>query len=243
VQRARAVLANLGKGRRPAELDVIAAQLGEAEAALRLARSDLERETALVARRFTAPARLDQLRAAVARAQAQVAGQRAQLRVAHAAARPDELRAAEQDVHAAEAELAQANWKLDQKTVTVPVAAQVADVLYRPGELVPAGAPVVSLLVPAYVRARFFVPEAVLGRLRLGQPVTLRCDGCAAPLAATISYIAPQAEYTAPLIYSQENRADLVFLVEARPDGAGAAALHPGQPLAVRLADAAQGAR
>jgi HlyD family secretion protein len=138
-------------------------------------------------------------------------------------------------VEAALAQLQQAEWRLTRKTVAAPVRARVADVLYREGEMVEAGMPVVSLLAPQYVRARFFVPQPALGRLRIGQRVSLRCDGCASDIGAVISFIAPEAEYTAPLIYSQENRATLVFMVEARPDAAGATLLHPGQPLEVRL--------
>ena len=104
----------------------------------------------------------------------------------------------------------------------------MADLLFREGELAPAGAPVVSLLAPELLRARFFVPQAALGSLALGARVTLACDGCAGPIAATVSHIAREAEYTAPLIYSRENRADLVFMVEATPSPTRRAALHPG---------------
>ena len=82
----------------------------------------------------------------------------------------------------------------------------------------------VSLLPPANVKIRFYVPEPRLASLRLGAPVTVRCDGCAQSVAATMSFIAPQAEYTPPVIYSRENRAKLVFLVEARPDATNAGA-------------------
>jgi len=61
-------------------------------------------------------------------------------------------------------------------------------------------------------------------------------DGVAQPVAATISFIAARAEFTPPVIYSREARAKLVFLVEARPSPADAAALHPGQPVDVELA-------
>ena len=75
--------------------------------------------------------------------------------------------------------------------------------------------------------------------MRIGAPVVVRCDGCAAPLAARITFIAPQAEYTPPVIYSRENRAKLVFLVEARPD-TPQPSLHPGLPVEVALEDAAR---
>ena len=97
------------------------------------------------------------------------------------------------------------------------MAGLVVDTLYRPGEWVPAGAPVVSLLPPANVKIRFYVPETTVGTLRLGDAVSVHCDGCGADIAAAIRFIAPQAEFTPPVIYSRENRAKLVFLVEARP--------------------------
>jgi HlyD family secretion protein len=235
LQRAQAMLADLRKGRRPQEIAVIQAQLLQAEAALELSQAALERESKLQEGKFIAPARLDELRSALQRDQARGRELQAQLRVAQLGARPDEIAAAEQDIRAAEAQLAQAEWRLAQKSMKAPLDSDVADVLYREGELVQAGAPVVSLLAPEHVRARFFVPAAQVGALRLGQEVVLACDGCKAPVAARISFIAREAEYTSPLIYSKENRATLVFMVEARPSADAARGLHPGQPLEVRF--------
>ncbi len=45
----------------------------------------------------------------------------------------------------------------------------------------------------------------------------LRCDGCAADIPAKVTYISTEAEYTPPVIYSNETRSKLVFMVEARP--------------------------
>jgi HlyD family secretion protein len=114
------------------------------------------------------------------------------------------------------------------------VAGLVVDTLYRPGEWVPAGAPVVSLLPPANVKIRFYVPETTVGTLRMGDAVNVRCDGCGADTAAAIRFIAPQAEFTPPVIYSREHRANLVFLVEARPSAPNPA-LHQGLPVEVAL--------
>jgi HlyD family secretion protein len=98
-----------------------------------------------------------------------------------------------------------------------------------------AGQPVVSLLPPENLKARFFVPEPRLGAVKIGQPVELRCDGCGAPIAVRVDYVAPRAEYTPPVIYSRENRGKLVFLVEARP-AQPHAALRPGLPVEVVFA-------
>lgn len=238
VQHAEAQLANLTKGRRPDEIAALEAQLAQARAAQRLSSADLARQTKLVADKFISPARLDEARAAVERDRAKVNELQAQLRVARLGARPDEIEAAQRDVKAAQAQLAQADWKLQQKSLRIPIAAEAVDVLFREGEWVPPGAPVVSLLAPQHLKARFFVPQEALGRLRLGQQVALSCDGCGAPIPATVSFIAREAEYTAPLIYSRENRSTLVFMIEARPAPADALRLHPGQPIEVRLAQA-----
>ena len=61
----------------------------------------------------------------------------------------------------------------------------------------------------------------------------IRCDGCAAPIDAKITYVSSQAEYTPPVLYSKESRSKLVFLIEARPAPADGAKLRPGQPVDV----------
>lgn len=236
VERAQAMLANLKKGKRPDEIAAVQAQLSQAQAALQLSITDLARQQQLAATKFISPARVDEARTAVARDQGRVRELQAQLRVTQLGARRDEIKAAEQDLSVAQAQLAQADWKLEQKTQKAPVAADVIDVLYREGELVPADSPVVTLLPAQNIKARFFVPETALGALRLGQDVILNCDGCGAAIRAKISFIAREAEYTSPLIYSKENRSTLVFMVEARPAPADAARLHPGQPLEIRTA-------
>ena len=77
--------------------------------------------------------------------------------------------------------------------------------------------------------------EAIVATIRKGDAVAVRCDGCGADIAASVRFIAAQAEFTPPVIYSRENRSNLVFLVEARPDVPNPA-LHPGLPVEVALA-------
>ena len=94
----------------------------------------------------------------------------------------------------------------------------------------------VQLLPPENVKLRFFVPEGLVGGIRLGAPLSCRADGLAEPVRARVSWIAPGPEFTPPVIYSNETRAKLVFMVEAKPEDAEtAAALHPGQPVLVEL--------
>jgi HlyD family secretion protein len=235
VQQAQASLANLEKGRRPPEIAAVRAQLAQAQASLRQSEADLVRTQKLVADRFLPPQKRDEALAARDRDRARVAELTEQVRIANLPARSDEIAAANAEVKAATDALAQAQWRIDQKSQTAPAAGLVTDTLYRPGEWVAAGAPVVSLLPPNNVKVRFYVPEATLAALRPGAAVRVRCDGCGGDIAASVRFIAPQAEYTPPVIYSRENRAKLVFLVEARPDAPNPA-LHPGLPVEVSLA-------
>jgi HlyD family secretion protein len=133
----------------------------------------------------------------------------------------------------AQAALSQAQWIHQQKTIIAPVSALVFDTYYLPGELVPAGYPVLSLLAPADVKIIFYINETQLSKLKLGQAVQISCDHCQQILVAKITFISPQAEYTPPVIYSNDVRAKLVYRIEARPDLADAQKLHPGQPVDV----------
>lgn len=235
MNRAQAQLENLRKARRPTEIEAVRAQLAQAQAAATLSTSELRRQEELVAKGFVSRQRLDEAVAAVARDSARVAELRAQLATSQLASRPDEIRAAQSDASAAEAAAEQADWRLRRRTAVANVAGEVVDTLFVAGEWVGAGQPVVTLLPPGNIKARFFVPEPQLGSVRVGQELELRCDGCREPVRATITWISPQAEYTPPVIYSKDSRAKLVYLVEARPAATDAVRLKPGQPLDVIL--------
>jgi HlyD family secretion protein len=232
-ERAQAQVRNLGSGKRPLELRALDEQLAQARAALAASTSTLERNRQLVAQGYIAALQLDTLVAARDRDAARVHELQAQRAFAGQAARVDEIAAAAADARGAQVDLALATWRVAQKQRTAPVAARVYDVMFRVGEWVPAGTPVLALLPPGAIKLRFFAPEPLLARLSVGRNVAVACDGCAAGLVAQVRYISPQAEFTPPVIYSNGSRSKLVFLVEAQP--ADAAGLKPGQPVDVRL--------
>lgn len=231
---AQARLDNLRKGRRPSEIAALEAQLARAEANRRWAETELARRQQLRAQEVISAAELDLARARRDADAALVESLRAELETARLGAREDEIRAAEAEVAALTAALTRARWALDQKRQTAPAAGRVHDTLFREGELVAAGQPVVVLFPPTHLKARFFVPETEVAGISPGATVWLHADGWPAPVSATVTYVATRPEYTPPVIYSRENRAKLVFMLEAKPDPARAAALHPGQPVEVR---------
>ncbi|MGI9132430.1 MAG: HlyD family secretion protein, partial [Rhodoferax sp.] len=233
---ARAQAANADKGRRAEEIAVTAAQLAQAQASAALARGEHARQQQLLSQGFVSRARVDDADLVLRQAQHRVTELQAALLVAKLPARPDERNASQANVRAAEQSLRQTEWKTTQKQQRAPTGALVSDVFFREGEFVGAGQPVLALLPPENIKLRFFVAEAELARIAPGQRVAVRCDGCSETIIATVSRIASQAEYTPPVIFSNAQRAKLVFMVEARPQASQARLLHPGQPLDVQPA-------
>jgi HlyD family secretion protein len=226
---------NLDSGKRREELAVTQAQLAQARTTESLAASDLARQQQLVTQGFVTKARADDAAIVLAQTRARVAELTAALQVAQLPGRGDERLAQRANVQAAQEALRQSQWRTGQKQQTAPATGLVADVFFQKGEYVVAGQPVVSLLPPGNIKARFFVPETDLGNLHAGQAVTIACDGCGKPIDAQISRIATSPEFTPPVIYSNAQRSKLVFMVEALPSPADAPRLKPGQPLDVRL--------
>jgi len=131
--------------------------------------------------------------------------------------------------------LTKARWSFDQKQQFAPTNAFVQDTLYRQGEWVLAGNPVVVLLPPENLKVRFFVPQEMLPRIKTGENVSVTFDGATKNYSATVNYISTQAEFTPPVLYNRENRAKLIFSIEAKFSPADAAELRPGQPVDVTL--------
>lgn len=234
---AREKVENLKEPRRQPEIAALQANVQAAQAGQRLARTRLQQQEALAQAKFVSQAALDEARSAFEQASAQMEAARQQLTSYKATiGRQSEVRGAEADVQAAAALAAQKRWIVERKAVVAPDAGEVSETYYRPGEWVPAGAAVASLLPDARRRLRFYVPESVLATLTIGQSLEAGCDACTAPIRANIDFIATQAEYTPPVIYSRGSREKLVFRVEAVPDLKQAATLRPGLPVDVRLA-------
>jgi HlyD family secretion protein len=232
---AQAQLADLNLGKRPPEQDVTRAALQQAQVDERRLATQLARDEAQFAIGGIPRQQLDDSRAAEAAAVAKVRQLQSELTVATLPSRGDQIKAQAAQVAAAQAAVDQARWKLDQKTVVATHAGRVFDTPYRLGEWIAAGNPVVRMLPPQYVKVRFFVPETIVGGLDVGRRVSIHCDGCSADVPGMLSYVSTEAEFTPPVIYSNETRGKLVFMIEARPSLDTKVKLNPGQPVSVRL--------
>lgn len=235
LNQAQAEAADLATGKRRDELAVITAQLKAAQANAQQAQADYTRQRKLIAQGFIAQSTLDAFKARLDSSQAQVREFTAQLRVAKLAGRPEAREALAAGTRAAQAQVAQQQWRVEQKTVYAPLTARVEDRYFLPGEWINAGTPVLSLLANDHLKIRFWVPQASLNKTAIGNRISVSCDNCGASITATINFVAREAEFTPPVIYSKESRTKLVFLVEAQTSAQDATHLHPGQPVDIHL--------
>jgi HlyD family secretion protein len=143
------------------------------------------------------------------------------------------LDAAVSALRVAEAQVVTSETRLARRIGYAPIAGTVQQIYFREGETVPAQRPVLSIMPPGNMKVRFYVPEADLPKLAIGDEVRVSCDNCSSDITARIYFIATSAEYTPPVIYSLDERNKLVYLVQARPSHPDS--LRVGQPISVFL--------
>lgn len=235
VEASAARLQDARLGLRPDEIDSLRAELDEAKARLDLSTIRVERYRALFKDGAATQAELDQAESDFTQATQQVNARQARLRLAEEGARAFQRKALEGEVAGAEARENLSRWRREQTKQTSPADAFVQDTLYQLGEWVPASRPVVLLRESDLLRVRFFLSPEQLKNIRLGDSVDVLLPGESDSFTANIDRISDSPEYTPPVIFSREQTAKLVFLVEARLPADWARKLHPGMPVSVRI--------
>ena len=233
---AKATWEDLKKGRRPSEIATLEAQLKQAKESLVFTEGEVVRHTKLAATNAGTAEDLERARSLRNQDLQRVAQIESEITTAKLGARADQIAAAEATVHALEATLTRSDWDLSQMRQAATKAGTVIDTLYREGEWVAAGKPVVQLLPPENIKVRMFVPETGLAAIKLNDEVRVNLDGMTGePMTGRVSFISPRAEFTPPVIYSRETRSKLVFMIEVVFPPETAVKLHPGQPVECRL--------
>lgn len=234
-EQAQETLNDLESGQRNTVLESIIAQRKQAAANLDYSQKTLARYKQLFAAGVLAKATLDQAQANYQRDLNLVNQYEANLKEAQKGARANQVKAQQAVVAAAKAAYDKAQWQLSQKTVRAPVAGLINDTFFKPGEFVNSQQPVVSLLAPENVYLVFYIPEPLRSEIKMEEVIEFGCDHCERLYRAKINYIASQAEYTPPVIFSRESRGKLVFRVQAALPVATAKRFYPGQPVDVHL--------
>lgn len=235
LSQAQQELENLKIGERSTIIKRLEAQVSQAEANVVYSKKMFERNAELVKTGAIGKAALDQSRAQYLSDEQKIIETKANLAEAKLGARSNLIAAQEARVASAQNQVAQYEWMLAQKTVHFSQAGFVQGTMFRQNEFVPAGKPVVSFLPPENRVLIFYVPESKLSQLKMGQVISFTCDGCKKNISATINYISSQAEYTPPVIYSENTRDKLVYWIEATIDPHVVTTMHPGEPVQVSV--------
>ncbi|MDA3053372.1 HlyD family efflux transporter periplasmic adaptor subunit [Campylobacter sp. JMF_01 NE2] len=215
VNKAKSNYENLIKGKRQSEISALNAQLNSAKIALENAQKEFFRAQKLFKSNTISKSEFDQKSANFDTAKAKVAEFEAVLQTANLGARDDEIEIAKTNIAIAEQNLEKTKLIFAKNTAVSQHSGQIYDIYFKKGEFVGANSPVLSILEPQNIKVRFFVPQKILAKLKIGDEIGVSCDGCEGEKPAVISYISPSAEFTPPVIYSVASREKMVFMLEA----------------------------
>lgn len=227
--RARAQAALVYAGPRVEEVRSTVAELDGARAALRDAKSQLDRNRNLPEEAATARSLVSDLEAAYAQSNAQVRMLQQRLKQLRAGSRPEELAAADAAVRAAEAAVAAEEERLALYSLFANERVTLLDLPVRAGEVLAAGATTVTVADTTHPYVDVFVPQQRLSGLTVRRPARVRVDAEAGVFQGEIEHIAPTTEFTPRFLFSERERPNLVVRVRVRiedPDER----LHAGVP-------------
>jgi membrane fusion protein YbhG len=239
---ARAGLAEMEHGARTEEL----AQAREADSTAAARLADAQRDFARTDQLFRGGAvpRESYDKASLALDVARSAREQAaqQLRLVRAGPRVESIDAQRAAVRQADAALRQATATLDQAVVRAPFDGVITVRDREPGEVVGAGAPVLTMMNLHERWVRIYVREDEIAAVRLGEAAAITTDTYAGKTyPGTVSFIASEAEFTPRNVQTTEERVKLVYAVKVRITGDTTTYdLKPGMPADVRLVSSAK---
>jgi HlyD family secretion protein len=236
VDAARAALAELESGSRREEIAQARAALAAADERRQDAERDLGRTRRLYEGGAVSREALDKAQVALDVARAQRTQVAEQLRLVEAGPRQERKAAARAQVNQAEAAVQGVEATLSNTVLTAPFDGLVTVRHREPGEVVPAGSPVLTLMDPRSRFVRIYIPENRVGAVQLGTRAAITADtypGKTYP--GEVSFIASEAEFTPKSVQTTEERVRLVYEVKVRVTGDPGFDLKPGLPADVRL--------
>ncbi|HEX5097876.1 MAG TPA: HlyD family efflux transporter periplasmic adaptor subunit [Polyangiaceae bacterium] len=222
------------KGVRPEEIAVTRAKIRAAKAGEDLVKKQLEREKDLAAHDVTPQSRVDELEAQYQRSVADREALESLLSEQQRGARPEERAAARAKADAAQASVALDDLRIERRELRAPADGVVLDRHVESGEVVQAGAPVLTVADPKRLYAVVFVPQGKLPGIDVGDRARLRADGIEGALEGHVEHIARRTEFTPRYLFSETERANFVVRVKVRIDDPGAQ-LHAGVPVRVSI--------
>jgi HlyD family secretion protein len=231
---ARAQLVLLESGAKPEDIRSVAARVKAARTSEAQAKRNLERERELNRRGVTPQAMVDDLESQLDRATAERQSLEQTLQSMKSGARHPELEAAQARAEAAAAVVKLEEERLARHELRADADGVVLDVHVESGEIVGAGAPVVTLADTRAPYADVFVAQAKVGKIRVGAPARLKVDSLPDSIPAKVESIGQRTEFTPRFLFSNRERPNLVIRVRVRADDPGER-LHAGLPAFVQI--------
>ncbi|UCH53334.1 MAG: HlyD family efflux transporter periplasmic adaptor subunit [Pseudomonadota bacterium] len=137
------------------------------------------------------------------------------------AAAEAELALAEAAIEAAKARVESVRTRVDDSALKTPLAGRVLYRLAEPGEVLPAGGKVFTVLDLTDAYMTIFLPTLQAGRLRINDEARIVLD--AIPdyvIPAAVSFVSPEAQFTPKEVETRTEREKLMFRVKVRIDPA-----------------------
>lgn len=244
LKNAQELLRQYRNGFRPQEIEESRANLAAAEANLRNAELNDQRNQELIGRKFVSQAETDLARAQLDVAKANLRQARADLSLKLEGTREETIAQAEASVAALSANLDLQRYRYDRTILKAPNDGIVLTRIKEPGAIVAANSPVltISVIDPVWIRA--YVDEPHLDWLPPGTKVTVTTDAVPArSYAGHVGYVSPTAEFTPKTVATPELRTSLVYRVRIVVDNPDAS-LRQGMPATVVVSrEAAGGAK
>ncbi len=236
VRAARAQLLELTRGNRPEEVQQAEAGMDAARQRYEDAQRDLDRSTRLKEGGAVSQEALDKAKVAHDVAKSAFEQAQDQYRLLASGPRRERIEAARAQVAQTEAAVRALDALLTNMTVRSAFDGVVTVRHREPGEIVPAGSPVLTVMNRDDRWVRIYVPETRIGAVRLGLPVTITTDTRRGKAYhGEVSYISSEAEFTPKTVQTSEERVKLVYAVKVRITDDPAYELKPGMPADVRL--------
>ncbi|UCD25017.1 MAG: HlyD family efflux transporter periplasmic adaptor subunit [Gemmatimonadota bacterium] len=236
VDATRASLRELETGSRSEEVAQARSALAAAEQNLTNAKRDFDRTTRLFEGGAVSRQVLDHQETALELAQAEYDRMSEQLQMVETGPRVERIAAQRAIVAQARAAAAQIDATLDNAVIVAPFDGLVTVRHREPGEVVPAGAPVLTIINPADRWVRIYIRQDQVGRVQIGQTATITADSYRdREYEGRVIFIASEAEFTPRNVQTTAERVKLVYRVKVQITGDPSFDLKPGLAADVRL--------
>ena len=122
---------------------------------------------------------------------------------------------AQSAIDAATAESERLKAEIEDSVLRAPIRGRVQTRLAEPGEVLPAGGKVLSMIDLSDVYMYLFLPEEVAGKVALGSEARIVLDAAPEhPIMAQVSFVSPNAQFTPKSVETAEERHNLTFRVK-----------------------------